>query len=95
MQQALPATITKSGKGQKITIKLPENLQQPAKGVYSALLEINSTLGLKDGKHALVSSIGCKSKKHKIGVTISYVDNPNPPAQRKVSDSNGAPCSKG
>jgi hypothetical protein len=95
VQQALPASLKKSGKGQKLTIKIPANLQQPAKGVYSALLEINSTLGLKDGKHALVTSIGCKSKKHKIGVTIGYVPNPNPPAKSKVSDSNGAPCSKG
>lgn len=95
VQQALPAAITKSGKGQKITIQIPENLQQPAKGVYSALLEINSTLGLKVGKHALLTSTGCKSKKHKIGVTIGYVPNPNPPAKSKVTDTDNAPCSKG
>lgn len=92
--QALPATIKKSGKGQKITIKIPANLQQPAPGVFSALLEINNDLGLKDGKHALVTSVGCKSKKHKIGVAISYVPNPNPPAKSKVSSSGAAPCSK-
>jgi hypothetical protein len=92
--QALPATIKKSGKGQKITIKIPANLQQPAPGVFSALLEINNDLGLKDGKHALVTSVGCKSKKHKVGVAISYVPNPNPPAKSKVSSSGAAACSK-
>ena len=92
--QSLPASITKHGKGQRITINIPENLQQPAKGVYSALLEINSKLGLKKGKHALVSSVGCKSKKHKMGVTISYVPNPNPPAQSSVTKTANAKCSK-
>jgi hypothetical protein len=92
--QSLPASIKKKGSGQKITIDIPENLQQPAPGVFSALLEINSKLGLKNGKKALVSSVGCKSKKHKIGVTISYVPNPNPPAKSKVSASAPAKCSK-
>ena len=34
----------------------------------------------KKGSKALISSNGCKSKKHKIGVTVNYVPNPNPPA---------------
>jgi len=92
--QSLPASIKKKGSGQSLTINIPENLQQPAPGVFSALLEINSKLGLKNGKKALVSSVGCKSKKHKIGVTIAYVPNPNPPAKSKVSDTGNASCSK-
>jgi len=91
--QALPASIKKKGKGQTLTINIPENLQQPAPGVFSALLEINSKLGLKNGKKALVSSVGCKSKKHKIGVTIAYVPNPNPPAATSASSVDGATCS--
>jgi hypothetical protein len=94
VQQALPSTIKKTSKGQRVTINIPPNLQQPAPGTYSALLSITNTLGLKDGKHALLTSVGCKSKQHKIGVTISYVPNPNPPAKSKVSATDGAPCSK-
>jgi hypothetical protein len=92
--QSLPATIKKHGKGQRLTINIPANLQQPAPGVYSALLEINSKLGLKNGKKALVSSTGCKSKKQKVGVTISYVPNPNPPAKSSVTKVGGISCSK-
>ncbi len=91
--QALPATLKKAGSGQKLTINIPGNLQQPAPGTFSALLSITSTLGLKSGKHALISSIGCNKKQHKIGVAITYVDNPNPPAKRTVSDTAGAKCS--
>ena len=98
VQQALPAKITtvKGNKvfGQKITIKIPENLQQPAPGVYSALIQIKNSLGLKDGKHALLKSIGCpKAREHAVGVKVSYVPNPNPPASSSASSVDGATCS--
>jgi hypothetical protein len=92
--QSLPATIKKHGKGQRLTINIPKILQQPAPGVFSALLEINSKLGLKNGKKALVSSTGCKSKKQKVGVTISYVPNPNPPVKSSVTKVGNITCSK-
>ena len=98
VQQALPAKITKvKGNkvfGQKLTIKIPENLQQPAPGVYSALIQIKNSLGLKSGSHALVKSIGCpKTREHPIGVKVSYVPNPNPPVSSSASSTDGAPCS--
>ena len=98
VQQALPAKITKvrGNKvfGQKLTINIPENLQQPAPGVYSALIQIKNSLGLKSGKHALVKSIGCpKTREHPIGVKVSYVPNPNPPVSSSASSTDGAPCS--
>lgn len=97
VQQALPATISsKKTKvyAQKLVIAIPANLQQPAPGVFSALVQIKSSLGLKSGKNALLSSIGCpKAREHQIGVTITYVDNPNPPAKRSVSSADGAKCS--
>jgi hypothetical protein len=93
VQQALPATIAKKGSGQKLTINIPANLQQPAPGVYSALVEIRNSLGLKSGKNALVKSIGCpKAREHEIGVTITYVPNPTPPASTSVTSKDGAPC---
>jgi hypothetical protein len=96
VQQALPAKLSsKKTKvyGQKLVIAIPGNLQQPAPGVFSALVQIKNSLGLKSGKNALIKSIGCaKSREHQIGVKITYVDNPNPPAKRSVSSADGAAC---
>ena len=91
--QALPAALKSTSKGQTLTIDIPKNLQQPAPGTYSALLSITSTLSLKQGSHALLTSIGCNKKAHKVGVTISYVDNPTAPAKRSVTGTDGAKCS--
>lgn len=98
VQQALPAKITKvSGNkvyGQKITINIPANLQQPAPGVYSTLIQIKNSLGLKSGSNALIKSIGCpKLREQPIGVKVSYVPNPNPPAASSASSTDGATCS--
>ena len=94
VQQALPAKITKAGTGQKLTINIPKNLQQPAPGVYSALQQIKNSLGLKSGKNALVKSIGCpKAREHQIGVKITYVPNPTPPASTTAKSADGATCS--
>jgi hypothetical protein len=98
VQQALPAKITtvKGSKvfGQKITISIPANLQQPAPGVYSTLIQIKNSLGLKSGSNALIKSIGCpKTREHPIGVKINYVPNPTPPASSSASSTDGAPCS--
>jgi hypothetical protein len=98
VQQALPAKITtvKGSKafGQKLTINIPANLQQPAPGVYSALIQIKNSLGLKDGKHALLTSIGCpKAREHAVGVKVTYVPNPNPPVSSSASSADGATCS--
>ena len=98
VQQALPAKITtvKGSRvfGQKLTISIPANLQQPAPGVYSTLIQIKNSLGLKSGANALIKSIGCpKTREHPIGVKISYVPNPTPPAASSASSTDGAPCS--
>ena len=97
VQQALPAKITSVKNkvyGQKLTINIPANLQQPAPGVYSALIQIKNSLGLKSGSNALVKSIGCpKTREHPIGVKVTYVPNPNPPASKSASSVDGAPCS--
>jgi hypothetical protein len=97
VQQALPATIAAHKTkvyAQKITISIPANLQQPAPGVFSALVQIKSSIGLKSGKHALLSSIGCpKSREHQIGVKISYVPTPTPPAASSAKSADGATCS--
>ena len=64
---------------QRLRIVIPGDLQQPATGVYSALQDLETTLKLTKGDNSLLTTIGCKSKKHQLGVVITYAPNPNPP----------------
>ena len=79
--------------GSKLTIAITPELQQPAPGTFSALLDLTTELSKKKGTKALISSVGCKSKKHDIGVSVGYVPNPNPPAQSSASGTASAKCS--
>ena len=79
--------------GSKLTIPITPELQQPAPGTFSALLDLSTDLSKKKGSKALISSVGCKSKKHTIGVSIGYVPNPTPPAQSSASSKADAKCS--
>jgi hypothetical protein len=79
--------------GKKLTIAIPDFLQQPAPGTYSALNGLKTTLSLKKGTNYLLSSTGCKSKKQPIGVTVAYAPNPNPPAAPSASTTANAKCS--
>ena len=79
--------------GKKLTITITDELQQPAPGTFSALLDLTTTLSKKKGSKALISSVGCKSKKHAIGVAIGFVPNPNPPAATSASATADAKCS--
>lgn len=78
--------------GKKLTIAIPEFLQQPAPGTYSALIDLTAELKKQKGSKALLVSTGCKSKKHKIGVKVDFVPNPNPPSASSASGSADAKC---
>lgn len=80
-------------KGRSMTIEITPTLQQPVPGTYSALNELSATINKKKGKNALISSTGCKSKKHTVGVEVGYVPNPNPPAASSAKDSFDIKCS--
>ena len=80
-------------KGQTMTIVITPELQQPVRNVYSALNELSATINKKKGKNALISSVGCKGKKHTIGVEVAYAGNPNPPAAASAKDSFDIKCS--
>jgi hypothetical protein len=79
--------------GKKLTITIPDFLQQPAPGTFSALNQLQTTMKLNKGGKALITSTGCKSKKQTLGVTVSYVPNPTAPAKSSASTTADAKCS--
>jgi len=79
--------------GSKMTIAITPQLQQPAPGVFSALSDLSTTIGKKKGKSYLVSSVGCKSKKHTITATVSYANNPSAPSKPSATNTADAKCS--
>jgi hypothetical protein len=84
-----------SGKfGSKITIKIDEDLQQPAPGVFSSLVDLQTTIKAKKGKNYLVSSIGCKSKKHNFGVKFNFAPNATFPAVGSTEGTTTSACKK-
>jgi hypothetical protein len=96
VRKALVGKVSKaSGNfGSKITIKIDEDLQQPAPGVFSSLFDLQTTIKAKKGKNYLVSSTGCKSKKHNFGVKFSFAPNATFPATGSVSGTATSACKK-
>jgi hypothetical protein len=80
--------------GKTLTIGIPPEVQQPIPNLYSALKDLTSTLYVKKGKNALITSTGCTGGQQKLGVKITYAPNPTPPAATTASTSAPAKCSK-
>jgi hypothetical protein len=95
VSKALQGKISKaSGKyAQKLVITIPPDLQQPAPGLYAALTDLNTTLKLTKGKNSLVSTVGCKKKKHTFGNKLTFAPNPNQPPQPSASGTSTVKCS--
>jgi hypothetical protein len=96
VRKGLVGTVSKaSGKyGSKIVIKIDDDLQQPAPGVYSSLVDLTTTIKAKTGKHYLVSSVGCTKKKHNFGVKFSFNPNSTFPATGTAAGTTTSKCSK-
>ena len=96
VRKALVGKVSRAGGkfGQKIVIKIDEDLQQPAPGVYSSLVDLQTTIKAKKGKNYLVSSTGCKSKKHNFGVKFTFNPNATYPATGSVSGETTSACKK-
>ncbi len=94
VSKALEGKISKgSGKfAQKLVITIPPDLQQPAPGLYAALTDLKSTLSLKKGKNALISSVGCKNKKHLFGAKLTFAPNPAAPPKPSATGTSTAKC---
>jgi hypothetical protein len=96
VNKALTGKVSKaSGKfGSKIVIKIDEDLQEPATNVFSSLVDLQTTLQAKKGKHYLISSVGCKSKKHNFGVKFTFNPNATFPATGSTSGETTSACKK-
>ncbi len=81
-------------KGKTLTIVITPDVQQPLPNLYSALVDLTSTLSMKKGKNYLLSSTGCSGGKHKVPVTVGYAPNPVPPTANSASTTLKAKCSK-
>jgi hypothetical protein len=77
---------------QKLVITIPPDLQQPAPGLYAALTDLKSTIYNKKGKNSLVSSVGCKKKKHTFGSKLTFAPNPAAPPQPTATGTSTAKC---
>jgi hypothetical protein len=98
VDQALVGVVTTvSGSrtyGQKLTINIAENLQQPAPGTYSALQSLETSISLKKGTNKLMKLIDCpSSRKLQYQLQLTFVPNPTPPAKRTVKSTDAAACS--
>jgi len=82
--------------GKTLTIAITKDVQQPITGspLFSALIDLSSTLSMKKGTNYLISSTGCSGGKHKVPVTVGYVANPTPPTAPSASTTLEAKCSK-
>lgn len=79
-----------SGKyGSKLVITIPEvPAQQYPAGAYNGLEKLKAVL--KKGK--MVTTVGCKARKHPFKSVITFVPNPDPAKAGKETTNDNAPC---
>jgi len=90
-----PITGAITNKGRKLRIRIPQELRQPVPGVDASLTSLNQTFSAKAGNKYLVSSVGCKKRKHKFTGSLIFTGRADgavvPPA---VSLKTSTRCSK-
>jgi hypothetical protein len=88
-------TLTKAGGkyGQKLHIDVPPAAQKVGASTYNGLVSLKTTLKKKVGKKYLVSTVGCKKKKHPYKVTLHFIDNGITTA-KSYGDTASAKCTK-
>jgi hypothetical protein len=93
--KALQGKISKASGtfAQKLVITIPPDLQQPTVGLYGALTDLKTSLFNRKGTHSLISTNGCKQKKHKFGAKLTFAPNPAPPPKPSEKGSSTAKCS--
>jgi hypothetical protein len=69
-----PITGEITSKGRKLRIRIPEELRKPDGVTDASLTGLNQTFSGKVGKKYVVSSRGCKAKKHKITGKLTFTE---------------------
>jgi hypothetical protein len=90
-----PITGEITGKGRKLRIRIPQELRQPVPGVDASLTSLNQTFSGKVRKNYVVSSIGCKKRKHKFTGKLTFTNRADGAAvPAPVDIATSAKCSK-
>ncbi len=93
VQAPLSGKLTDQGRHLRITI--PFALRQPVGGIDASLTGLQQTFSAKRGKRYIVSSVGCKNRKHKFGAKLTFSARADKaPVPAPVSSTSVAPCSK-
>ena len=73
--------------------RIVQAAQTVGAGTYNGLVSLNAKLTKKVGKKYLISTIGCKAKKHPYKVDLTFIENTvTRPAV--ISDTANAACTK-
>jgi hypothetical protein len=93
--QELPVNVLSPGaiKGRKLIIDVPIEAQQPTPGLWAGLVDLETTMKAKQGKHILASTMGCKKKNHGFGALLEFADNTGTGAPAPISVSAPSKCS--
>lgn len=99
--RVLTAKVSKGGGnkfGQKLTIDIPAEIQQPIPGLYASLAEIDvklkGTTGSGKKKHGIFEATGCTGGLHDFQTRLTYAPNPNPPAAPNSTATDTVACKK-
>ena len=97
VDQAITGVITPMSNrtyGQKLTIDIAPNLQQPAANVYSSLQSLKTSVALKTRKDQLINLTDCpKARELQYQLRLTFTPNPTPPASTTATAVDGARCS--
>jgi hypothetical protein len=69
-----PITGEITGKGRKMRIRIPEELRQPVEGLDASLTSLDQTFKGRVKKNYVVSSTGCKNRKHKFTGKLTFTE---------------------
>jgi len=101
IRAVLQAKVSRAGGGkygQKLTIAIPKELQQPAPGLFSALTDIavslKGTTGKGSKKHGIFETTGCTGGNHDFQTKLTYASNPKPPANKQSTATDTVGCEK-
>lgn len=93
LQFLTETTLTRAkGKyGQKLHIDVPDQAQRVGTGTYNGLVSLKATLKKKVKRRYLISTVGCKKKKHPYKVDLTFIPN-GVTDGRVISDTATARC---